>query len=64
MIAQTLPVGQYITKMVPTIDKPDEYEIEGMFADVWFDLQVNIHLKILHYNIGSTYRKVVIRSRP
>ena len=51
LIAQTLPVGQYITKMVPKVDKHNEFEIQGMFADVWFDLQVNQFLKILHYHI-------------
>ena len=51
LIAQTLPVGQYITKMTPKVDKHDEFEIQGMFADVWFDLQVNQFLKILHYHI-------------
>ena len=38
---QTLPVSFYITKMIPTKDNPDEYEIRGLFAEVWFALQVS-----------------------
>ena len=45
MKAQTLPVSFYITKMIPTKDNPDEYEIRGFFAEVWFALQVSSNVE-------------------
>ena len=41
MVALALPVGNFITDMAEIENKTGEFEIEGMFADVFFSLQVS-----------------------
>ena len=41
LVALALPVGNFITDMVEMENKTGEFEIEGMFADVFFSLQVS-----------------------
>ena len=38
----TLPSMPYVTKMEPIVGKNGEFEMEGMFAEVFFALQVNL----------------------
>ena len=46
MTALALPLGNFITNMAEVANKTGEFEIEGMFADVFFSLQVS-HIEIM-----------------
>ena len=43
--------------MIPTKDNPDEYEIRGLFAEVWFALQVSFkNIEFLKNHLFSSER--------
>ena len=55
-MAQTLPVSFYITKMIPSKDNPNEYEIRGLFAEVWFALQVSLNIEFFFNHCHASYK--------
>ena len=45
----SLPEAPFITKVEPKSGNKLEYEFEGMFAEIFLDLQVGIYAHFLKY---------------
>ena len=48
---QAVPYKPYITRMNPINVEGDVFEMDGLFAEIWFNLQVSIHSLYIRVNL-------------
>ena len=50
-----MPYSIYTIEMNPINSAGDEFDMNGMFADFWFNLQVSSHIWAIFLNINSFF---------